>query len=308
MAAGDPAAIAFASRPRLWRRAMTAQRPSFQLSGTSVTLDERMHAVRGDLADLALAGTIFVPHYGAPMAMICTVSSVPVRDKGSADADATSELLLGEAFMALDLTGGWAWGYCAHDHYVGYVPEAALIASDDPVATSVITQRETSVLSAPGGTAVAALPMGARVSATAGDWVETPLGLVAASAVDEAFADPVAVAERLIDVPYVWGGRSGAGVDCSGLVQIALALTGTASPRDSDQQQVALGTPIPDGAPLMRNDLVFFPGHVGWMLDDTRLLHATRRFGKVTVEPLADVVARSAEKHDVPVLARKRLG
>lgn len=306
----DAAAIAFSAPVRLLRRTMTVPpRARFHLSGHSIALDDRIHAVRGDLADLALAGQHFVPHYAVPMPMVCTAVSVPVLYK-PVDGEAASQLLLGEIFMAVDIAGGWVWGFCSHDHYVGYVPETALSVASGQATGSVVTKREAIALARPqeGAETQAILPLGAKANgARSGDFVETAQGFVHADALNEHFSDPVAVAERLVDVPYVWGGRSGNGIDCSGLVQQSLALTGRPSPRDSDQQREALGTLLSDQDALRRNDLVFFPGHVGMMVDSENMIHATRHYGKVVVEPLADVIARTAAEHEQPVLARKRI-
>ena len=115
------------------------------------------------------------------------------------------------------------------------------------------------------------------------------------------FRSPVAVAERLVGCPYLLGGRSPRGIDCSGLVQVSLGLCGIPAPRDSDQQRV-LGNRIAEAEPLRRGDIVFFEGHVGFMADETNLLHATGRRGAVVVEPLAEVEERTA------ILERRRLG
>ena len=235
----------------------TALRPQFLLHSTSKFFDPRIHAVRGDLADIALAGEIFVPHYAKPVAMQCLLPFIAVRDSAAVDANQTSELLKGEHFMVVDQSGGWAWGYCLHDHYVGYVPEQAL----GPVTEQA----------------------------------------------DMIVADSVETAKAYLDQPYVWGGRGGAGIDCSGLVQRALAARGIAAPRDSDMQLEALGATLSPTADLRAGDLVFFPGHVGMMTSESDLIHATRHHGKVVIEPLADVIARMAVKYDVPVTARKRL-
>ncbi len=99
-----------------------AQRTSFSLDGPSISLDERVLAVRGDLADLALAGKLFVPHYARPMAMRCIGASATVHAEADATTEVRATLAKGEDFMAVDLSGGWAWGFCAQDHIVGYVP------------------------------------------------------------------------------------------------------------------------------------------------------------------------------------------
>jgi cell wall-associated NlpC family hydrolase len=119
--------------------------------------------------------------------------------------------------------------------------------------------------------------------------------------------DPVDVASSLIGMPYLWGGRGADGIDCSGLVQRAFELAGIDAPRDSDQQREALGEALPDGTPAARGDLVFFPGHVGIMLDGERLVHANAWWMRVVVEPLVDVVERLAPQHSQPVTSRRRI-
>jgi cell wall-associated NlpC family hydrolase len=101
-------------------------RSSFTLNGPSIKLDPRINAVRGDLADVSLAETWFAPHYAAPVARSVSIDRVAVREKPDDAATMVSELLKGEGFELLDVSGGWAWGYCTHDHYVGYVKADAL--------------------------------------------------------------------------------------------------------------------------------------------------------------------------------------
>lgn len=104
----------------------STDRTSFRLSGPSIELDGRTHAVRGDLADIALAGKLFVPHYAQPMAMTCTASTAALLESPDTDAAQIGTLSAGDVFMAVDLSGGWAWGFKADDHLVGYVPLSAL--------------------------------------------------------------------------------------------------------------------------------------------------------------------------------------
>jgi cell wall-associated NlpC family hydrolase len=235
---------------------MIAPRSSFRLSGPSTALDPRVDAVRADLADVGLADRLFAPHYAEPVETSC-LATTPVFDKP--DGKQISELLVSEHFCLLDQSGGWAWGWCAHDHYVGYVPADKL------------------------GAAQAVVP--ANVS-----------------------GDAVAAAKAFLDMPYVWGGRGGAGIDCSGLVQRALAAIGMSAPRDSDMQHAALGRPLTAGESLKAGDLVFFPGHVGMMADDVTLIHATQFHSKTVLEPLADVVERATAKFGSGIVARKRTG
>jgi cell wall-associated NlpC family hydrolase len=122
-------------------------------------------------------------------------------------------------------------------------------------------------------------------------------------------SDPAELAEQMIGTPYVWGGRTAKGIDCSGLVQLVWAAAGVQLPRDSDLQLASLGAEKDvDSADLARGDVVFFPGHVGIMADSQTIIHASRRWMAVNSEPLADVIARSAAKgNDVPVTGYKRL-
>ena len=293
--------------------AVGAGRDRFGLTGTSQSYDPRTVAIRPDLADIAVAGQHFAPHYAAPMMSSCVLPSAVLRSTPSLDADQTSELLFGEGFALLDLTGGWAWGYCLSDHYVGYLAADALGAPIAP--THRVRASEALLHSAPdaASSGSAVLPRGALVMGEAqGEWLATAHGFLPLAAlveVDTAEADAASVAEQLIGAPYLWGGRTAAGIDCSGLVQLAWAGAGVQLPRDSDLQFVALGADKDvDPAHLQRGDLVFFPGHVGIMTDATNIIHASRRWMAVKVEPLADVIARSAAKgHEPPVSGYKRL-
>lgn len=285
--------------------------PHFRLAGRSLALDARVHAIRPDIADIALADRLFASHYARPVARSCQVPAVALRSAPDQTAPAVSELLLGEAFEVVDVSGGWAWGYCEHDCYVGYLPAAALGEAAAPshiVAAPAALVFAEADIKAP---VVARWPMGARFAGVGeGDFLRSEAGFVHrrhAVAVDELASDPVAAAERLVGAPYRWGGRSGDGLDCSGLVQLALAFTGVAAPRDSDQQAEALGTLLRPDAHLHRGDLVFFPGHVGLMTDGERLIHANAFWMAVTVEPLADVVERLRPAHPSPITARRRI-
>lgn len=308
-----------ANRVRMGRPGVAGQgRDRFGLSGTSHAFDPRVVAIRPDLADIAVAGTHFAPHYAAPMMMSGVLPAAAMRASPSLDAEQTSELLFGEGFALLDLTGGWAWGYCLADHYVGYLAAEALGAPIAP--THRVDMIETMLHSAPdaasGGPAI--LPRGALVMGEAeGEWLSTAHGYLPLAALVEVgheHDDPATVAEAMVGTPYLWGGRTAKGIDCSGLVQLAWASAGVQLPRDSDLQLASLGADK-DVAPadlargdLARGDLVFFPGHVGIMADNDNIIHASRQWMEVRVEPLAEVAKRSAAKgNDVPVSGTKRL-
>jgi cell wall-associated NlpC family hydrolase len=281
------------------------------LDGVSAAYDARVRAIRPDLADVALAELYFAPHYAAPVARVCIADSATVRNGPEALAGPISELLHGEAFHMLDARAGWAWGYCGHDHYVGYVPLDAL-GDPDATATHVTTALAPLFSAADIKSAIVReFQTGSRLTgAVEGDFLVTKDGFVHVRhvrALDAPESDWVAVAERTVGIPYVWGGRGALGYDCSGLLQTALAACGIVAPRDTDQQAEALGEALADDAPLRRGDIIFFPGHVGLMVDGARLIHANAHAMAVTIEPLADVIARLRDQHDQPVTGRRRI-
>lgn len=205
-------------------------------------------------------------------------------------AEAVSELLPGEAFAVLDLTAGWAWGYCLADHRVGYVEAIELAEPLD--ATHVVVEAQAPIQCGPDPLAatLSRLPMGSRIHGEVrGASLEFEGGFVPLSylrAVDEHEEDPVAVAQRLLGAPYRPGGRTCQGIDCSGLVQLALQLCGVEAPRDT-QDQRRLGEALGEDAPLRRGDLLFCEDHVGMMVDDRMAIQVSFEALKVAVEPFA---------------------
>jgi cell wall-associated NlpC family hydrolase len=288
------------------------ERRSFRLEGRSVRLDPRIHASRGDLADLALAGVLFSAHYARAVEMTCVVAGTAVHAANSLAATCITQLLRGESFHVLDVTAEWAWGFCGHDGYVGYVRRDALDALEAP-------SHRITALSAPvfadadiKSRIVDYWPAGAVFNGTEADgFVACVEGFVHArhaAPLDALETDWVAVAETCLGQPYVWGGRGHGGFDCSGLVQLSLGRCGIRAPRDTDMQREGIGNPVAEGEALRRGDLVFFPGHVGIMADGETLLHANAHWMATVKEPLADVIARLRPDHDQPVLARRRIG
>ena len=254
---------------------------------------------------------LFAPHYAKAEPCRVIADAVTVHAHPSRDARAISQLVHGEGFDMIDKAGGWAWGRCLHDDYVGYVRADALGPIQAP--THRVTAPLALVFANPDikAAVVKALPIGAQVAGQAeGNFLRLDEGYIHqrhVAGLDALESDPVTVAERLIGAPYRWGGRGGDGVDCSGLVQRALELAGIAAPRDSDMQRDQLGETLAEDAPLRRGDLIFFPGHVGFMLDEAQLLHANAYWMSTVIEPLADVVGRLKPTHAQPIAARKRI-
>ena len=229
-----------------------------------------------------------------------------VRAEASDEAEAVSQLLPGEKFAVLDITSGWAWGYCCADHRVGYVE--AIELTEPAETTHIVVEKVAPIQTGPDPLSppVGYLPMGARLNGDvhgallAADGGYIPLSYLRRP--DEYESDPVSVACRLMGTPYVRGGRSLHGIDCSGLVQLSLQLCGIDCPRDTAFQR-SLGEPLPDSAPLKRGDLLFCEEHVGMMVDDRMAIQVSLQSHKVTVEPFTCAVPEGS----CSTLERRRL-
>jgi hypothetical protein len=267
----------------------------FRLDGPSRPVDARVQAWRRDLADIALAGQVFAPHYARPLIRACGSQPTSVWPASESEGEPVSQLLPGEEFAVLEYAGGRAWGFCAADHVVGYVE--AIELTDPATPTHIVVERGAPV--APddriGSPVIAHLPMGSRLHGKeCGACLATEYGCVSLAhlrRIDEREADPVIVAERLLRAPWRPGGRSGNGIDAAGLVQLALGLCGVRAPRLLDQL-AGLGEEVPDEAASRRGDLVLFAGGAGLMIDDLLMIHASAAAGKVCVEPAAREAAR----------------
>jgi hypothetical protein len=270
--------------------------------------DKRVTPARADLAASHLKGVVNAPRFvdGEKFSVGVGIASLYVRP--SDDAAQDSELLFGEVFTVYDCADGWAWGQAANDLYVGYIREGAL-------AKPFVPGARVSALMAPVFSAADLktpvrdmLPMNAAVPVLGrdGDYVNIGPGFVhQRHLAPETEKDFVAIAERFLGVAYVWGGKAYAGLDCSGLIQTALQAVGRAAPRDTDMMEKALGEPVAL-SDVRRGDLVFWKGHMGVMLDGTRLLHANAFHMAVAIEPLSEAMAR-IEKVVGPVTSIKRL-
>ena len=263
-----------------------------RLSGARPRLDPRRWIVRADLVEVALAGQVAAGRYVAPVAMQAVVARTPMRKAGDATSVAVSELLAGEGFDVFETVAGWAFGRSFADHYVGWVRADALVAY--VAAPVMVTARVAPVFAAADIKApvLAELPFGALVAGVAGErFFACAAGFIHARHLAAPPSTPLEVARLFTGAPYLWGGRTPLGVDCSGLVQAALAACGVAAPRDSDQQLAELGVAVAF-EDRTAGDLVFFPGHVGILATRDRLFHANAHWMATVEEPLADVIDR----------------
>jgi cell wall-associated NlpC family hydrolase len=276
--------------------------------------DPRLHAFRTDLADVALDGLVEAGRFVAPQPATVRVGVADLRKAPRDDAPLDSQLLFGEPVACFERSGGWAWVQSGIDGYVGYVRSvdlgpapAAGAEPDHRVAELGTFLYPEPRLKAP---RLDRLSLGAlvRVGESRGTFVEVPgAGWVVSRHLaprGQRAPDYVATALRFLGLPYLWGGRSSLGLDCSALVQLALAHAGVPCPRDSDHQAAGLGRAVerPGRPPaLERGDLVYMPGHVVIALDRETVVNANAFHMLVSVEPLAAVCARIAAESGRPL-------
>ncbi|MDE3744758.1 C40 family peptidase [Methylobacterium radiotolerans] len=283
------------------------------------SLDPRLTPARPHVADLRLRDRVAAARYVAGTPRRVTAPSAPLRRAPAADAGLDTEALLGDAVDLYDAADGYAFVQLARDGYVGYLPADSL-GPVDPEPTHRVTALRTFLYPEPDlkRPVLGHLSLGARLAATgeAGAYLETPGGYVFArhcAPVDARAPDYAATAARLAGTPYLWGGRTSLGLDCSGLVQLCLDAAGLPCPRDADMQERALGRALPfdparpDFADLRRGDFVFWRGHVGLMGDPETLIHANGHHMAVAAEPLAEAVARIAAHSFGAVTGIRRL-
>lgn len=278
-------------------------------------LDRRLNAFRRDLADIRLKGQVEAERFveGEPAAVAVPVAALRPRPDFRASID--TQLLFGETLKVFDRQDEWAFVQAASDGYVGYLPEEEISTEMEP-ATHWVTAPRTFVYPGPDLRLPHAgeLSMGSRL-AIAGQaetrgtlyaLLEGGGAVIAAHCLplSETAVDYVSVAAHFVETPYLWGGRSGFGIDCSGLVQLAMLMAGKSAPRDSDMQAARLGAPIARDE-LKRGDLVFWKGHVGIMEDEKTLLHANGNTMSVAREDLEAAIARIGWLYEAPTGYRR---
>ena len=266
-----------------------------------MSLDPRVTPARADLAAEHLRGKAKAARFvkGDEQEVIAGIA--PLRQEPRHDAPLLTEALGGERVTIYETSEeGWAWGQLNSDGYVGWLPAAALLAPG-PAPTHKVAALRTLVFPGPSIKLppTEALPLGAQTAIAweEGDFAVTEAGgyLPKRHLVPLAHTEPdfVAVAERFVGVPYLWGGKSSLGIDCSGLVQVGLTACGVKCPRDSDMQEAAVGKPA-NLAGLQRGDLIFWKGHVAIALGRNSMIHANAFHMAVAVEPVAEGLARIA--------------
>jgi dipeptidyl peptidase-like protein/NlpC/P60 family protein len=270
---------------------------------SDAALDPRITPARPDVAAMHLAGKVEAVRFVEGRAYEVVEPQAPLRRAPSPEAPLDTEALKGERVIIYDKNEeGWAWGQLETDRYVGFMPASAL-REPGPVLTHKVAALRTLVFPGPSITLppLKSLSFGCRLAIAR---IEGPLAVTASGfyvparhlvSIEATEIDFVAVAERFLGAPYLWGGKTNFGLDCSGLVQIALAACGTPCPRDSDMQEKALGkalAPSTHISNLQRGDLIFWKGHIAIVRDEATLLHANAFHMAVAIEPIAEAIAR----------------
>jgi len=288
------------------------------MSFPGTKFDRRVTAARRDLADERLRGQFEAERYVAGVARRVCVPVTPLRAEPRPDLPIDTQLLMGEPFTVFEEDGeGYAWGQSGWDGYVGYVASEAL-GPAEPQPTHRVAVVRTYVYPGPS----LKLPTDNCLSMNA---------LVCVRGVENGYAqlssggfvhaghlalagewepDFVAIAERFLHTPYLWGGKTSIGLDCSALVQMALMATGVVAPRDSDMQEMALGVPVAFDeslSGLRRGDLVFWKGHVGILRDAETFIHANGHHMAVATESLRSARDRIRDKSFGPMTSVRRL-
>jgi hypothetical protein len=269
--------------------------------------DPRLTPARPDLAAKYLEGKVEAARFVAGETFEVIAAVAPLRRTPSADAELMTQALKGERVTIYDRNGqdhngeGWAWGQLQGDGYVGWLPDVAL-GKPGPAPTHRVSALRTFAFPGPSiklppvetlvtGTVLTVAREDGAFAVTREGW-HLPKSHLAAIGHRE--ADFVTVAERFVGTPYLWGGKSSLGIDCSGLVQISLNATGIGCPRDSDMQQASLGQAIDvaEARSLQRSDLLFWKGHVAIARDAKTIVHANAHHMATVVEDTADAIAR----------------
>lgn len=271
--------------------------------------DRRLTPANGRVAHVSLRGKVEAARYveGEPARLAVPLADLCASPGGARDR----QVLMGAAVLVLDRADGHAFVQAEADGYCGWLAEGALAPARP--ATHWVAALATHLYPGPSIKLRerALLSLGARVTVTGGEgmFAATPEGFIPRQhlrALGDWAEDPVAVAESLLGTPYLWGGNSRSGIDCSGLVQLAFAACGRACPADSDQQARALGHPV-DLAQVRRGDLFFWKGHVALACDASTLIHANGHSMSVAREGIKACLSRIAAAGEGGFLGLRRV-
>ncbi|MCP4317439.1 MAG: C40 family peptidase [Hyphomicrobiales bacterium] len=282
-------------------------------------LDTRLNAYRPDLADIALQGRVNAERFVAGEKRVVTDAVLDLRDHPAADSAVGTQALMGETVTVFDEADGLSWIQLDDDHYVGYVKSEGLgCPAADP--THIVTVPRTFIYQEADLRSPVRLvcSMGNRMKRIGAQTTRGTnyLTLESGGAVIAdhiapmpfAAADYVDIAALFLQTPYLWGGTSGFGLDCSGLVRLSMAMCGSIVPRDTDMQAADLGVEIDPGEGfenLQRGDLVFWKGHVAIAEDDHMAIHASGHSLQVVREPMKDAIERIARLYGSPTRVRR---
>ena len=264
-----------------------------------MSFDPRLTPARADLAAKHLEGQVEAERFVEGTLCEVVDATAPVRREPRPDASQETQALKGERVAVYEITDeGWCWGQLEADGYVGWIPANAMSKPGDD-ANYKVTALSTLAFPAPNIKVppIETLPFGTRLAVTR---IEEPFAVTAyggfiparhLAPIDTFENDFVAVAERFLGTPYLWGGKTNNGIDCSGLVQVALQACGASCPRDSDMQERSLGASIAIEE-ARRGDLIFWNGHVAIVRDGASMLHANAFHMAVAIEPIGEAIAR----------------